>query len=284
MLGARDKIVSTSINYNNNQFLAKVFPTNISTPFDGHWTVNMEQLLIDDPQVVFIVDRSNLNLTDVPIVDPIQRANITYVLYYPADIAGWEQTVELVGTTLGGDAVNLANQYVDYVESQVTYVSNQISSIPESEHPRVLMINPTNMQIQGANTTQDAFITRAGGINAAANINGYENGASMEEIIAMNPDVIILLGTSEDKAQIMSDPQWAPLSAVQNDRVYVNPSGCSAWHSLAPECALETTWIAKMLYPTEFQSVNMVQETVDFYQTYFGITITEEDATSILNR
>ena len=42
-------------------------------------------------------------------------------------------------------------------------------------------------------------------------------------------------------------------------------------------------WLAKTLYPDRFTDINVVNETKDFYRTFYHYNLTDEEANTFLN-
>ncbi|MCA9858771.1 MAG: ABC transporter substrate-binding protein, partial [Thermomicrobiales bacterium] len=84
-----------------------------------------------------------------------------------------------------------------------------------------------NITIGGGGLLDD-MITRAGGSNIFADLpnSGHNNSVSMEDIVARNPEVIVIihyraLPAEEIIAYMKADPSWSQVSAVQNDRFVI---------------------------------------------------------------
>ena len=65
-------------------------------------------------------------------------------------------------------------------------------------------------------------------------------------------------------------------------RVYTNPRGMFWWCRETSEEALQFLWLATVLYPGAFSDIDMRNETAAFYQTFYGITLTPQQITDIL--
>ena len=70
--------------------------------------------------------------------------------------------------------------------------------------------------------------------------------------------------------------------AVKNDKLYSNPVGTFKWDRYSTEEALQLLWAGKTLHPELFTDVDLVKETREFYSTFYGYQLTEDDAQRIL--
>lgn len=86
--------------------------------------------------------------------------------------------------------------------------------------PRVLVLTPEQYTF-GQDTTIHALIEAAGGVNAAATLNGYQQ-LNDSQIIQLKPD-IILFSSTWDFASIdhwQQAPVYAELPAIRHARLY----------------------------------------------------------------
>lgn len=124
--------------------------------------------------------------------------------------------------------------------------------------PRVLALTSysDDLWVAGANSTEGSVIEAAGGVNAAAD-QGVEGNqtTSLEGVIAMNPDVIIIaqpieFGAEEFRERLRSDQALQELPAIRDDRVYVVESKhfttLSYWNIRGAED------LARILWPDDF--------------------------------
>ena len=95
--------------------------------------------------------------------------------------------------------------------------------------PRVLALTQFGDKIwtAGADSTEGGVITAAGGLNAAAEagIEGNE-ATSLEGVIAMNPEVIVIpqpveFGAEEFRQSLLDHEALAELPAVKNEAIYL---------------------------------------------------------------
>ncbi len=132
-----------------------------------------------------------------------------------------------------------------------------VTSVAEPR-PRVLALTQYSdkLWVAGSNSTEGGVILAAGGINAAeeAGIDANQT-TSLEGVIAMNPDVIIIAqpidyGAGEFRQSLLDNEALAEIPAIANDRVYVVESKhfttLSYWNIRAAED------LARILWPEDF--------------------------------
>lgn len=205
---------------------------------------------------------------------PVVQAGFT-------DEASLRQAVALTAEVLGDPrAHEIAGRYVKMLDATRDRIAAAVAGIPEIRRPRVLHVQSlVPLKIDGTHTIIDEWITRAGGRNAA-DIPGNMRPVSVEQIAAWDPDIIILGGDAG--AFDPASAQWAGLRAVRAEQVYRNPVGVFPWDRYGIEFPLQILWAARTLYPDRFAKLDMVSETVMFYQDFFGYDLSPSDAARIL--
>ena len=130
----------------------------------------------------------------------------------------------------------------------------------------------------------------AGGRNVAQvelSASGFGMSAvSLEEVIAWDPEIIVAWDTEirGGAAEIIrSSPDWAGIRAVREGRVYTMPNLPFAWCDRPPGVQrwLGIQWLANMFYPQRY-NVDMVEQTKEFYQRVYNISITDDQALEML--
>jgi iron complex transport system substrate-binding protein len=140
------------------------------------------------------------------------------------------------------------------LEARVKTVQEKIATV--SERPSVFYeldaTDPSNPWTTGSGTFIDYIITQAGGTNAASALQGDYAQISSEQLIAVNPDIILLAdapyGTTAES--VAARPGWEVISAVKENALYpVDPNIMSVPGPRLVD-ALEVT--AKILHPELF--------------------------------
>lgn len=109
--------------------------------------------------------------------------------------------------------------------------------------------DPTNPWTSGAGTFIDYIITEAGGLNAASSLQGDYAQISAEELVATNPDIILLADAlyGVTPESVAERPGWDVITAVVDNAIYpIDPNMMSVPGPRLVD-ALEET--AKLLHP-----------------------------------
>ena len=231
--------------YSNVAELAADFPV---------YEKGAENVLAENPDL-FIVSKS----TKADIVALIKEAGIPVARPALEDAAeGNISQILLMGYMLGAEerALELAAE----IGERMDLVAGRVPPPGDPERPAVISITrwSDSISISGGGTTGSAIIEAAGGVNAAARdgIDGFKT-ISVESILAMNPDFILIPQDGEGAAKLrddlLADPVLATVPAVVNQRIHlVHPPNyivLSHWTVRGVERT------AQLLYPERFADV-----------------------------
>ena len=279
-LGGADKLVATTHYVSTIPWFKQVYPniSQIPTPVSENNDLHMEELLKTRPDVVLVSTEKQ--------AEQVRQAGLSAVRVGFKDLQGLMRTVNLTAEVLGTEgAYKRAQQYNSYMQGNINKVQDRLKDIPEGEKPHVLHLGSGTevTKVSGQGIVIDEWIKLAGGVNVMKDVQGMKS-VSLEQITASSPQVIIVGGDSSAKGidSIKNDEAWADVPAVKEGKLYRNPFGAFNWDRYSTEEALQILWAAKTLHPDKFADVDMVKETREFYKTYYGYDLTEDEANRIL--
>ncbi len=149
-------------------------------------------------------------------------------------------------------------------------MTERVAAIPEADRIRVYHSVNEATRTDKRGTLPAEWTEMAGAVNVSLDqdLRLLEDKyfASLEQILLWNPDVIIV---NEDGVTdyILENPQWSPLKAVKQGKVYQMPNGVSRWgHPNSLETPLALVWTADLLYPELFADVDLEEMTRGFYR------------------
>jgi len=282
LCGVKEKLVATYPVNTVNPMFQRLLPAieTMPAPF-GSGTVNIEELLTTEPDIVFC----SASGEDAAVA--MESSGLKVVRFQFYDFEDMTHTVHLTGWILGEDALAKAEKYIDYFNGVRANITSVVSSIPTADKVSVLHHCGNSleaMRFDAGGGLINTWINLCGGINAAAEVSGNTAEISLEQVLAWNPD-LILIGSAfanDVKAEILADPLWSELDAVQNGNVMANPMGVFDWSRYSVEEALNIQWVSQTLYPDLFPDTDMRAETAYFYETFYDYTISEAEIDAIL--
>ncbi|MBR5429244.1 MAG: ABC transporter substrate-binding protein [Firmicutes bacterium] len=239
--------------------------------------MSLEEIIAAEPDVVF---GSNEDYREMFETVGIPFINCSFKTYDEMI-----QAVKLTAEVFGGDAIEKADAWANYLQERLDWVSERVADIPDEERVRVAHGSSIyELDFDGANTIIDEWITYSGGINAAAEgLEGNLQTITLEQVMEWDPDVLITGRPHDQVDEVLSDPAWASLKAVKNGAVYSNPRGIFAWDRYGVEEALQPQWCAQLLYPDRFEDFDISEEVKYFYKEFLNYELTDEEVEMILN-
>lgn len=283
MLGAGDKIVSTTDLVKTIPFFTEIVPAikmaSISSKGNND-TLNIETLIISQPQIFFATGK----LSDAQMT-MLENAGISVALLKSGSMDALLERTLITGEILGSSSHQLAKDYLAYFQRNTALVKSVISEISIKEPIKVYHAFGSPLRTSGAPSLNHDWITLAGGVNIAEhwfdNVPSRAGEVSLEQVIHANPDVIVTM-YARDTEIIKNSPEWQSITAVREGRVYTNPKGLFWWCRETTEEALQFLWLATILYPEQTQHIDIIKETKQFYQTFFNISLSDQQLEYIL--
>jgi len=141
------------------------------------------------------------------------------------------------------------------LEARVEAVQSKIA--PLSYAPTVFYeldaTDPSNPWTTGSGTFIDYIISMAGGVNAASALQGDYAQISAEELIAVNPEIILLADAlyGVTPESLAGRPGWEAIAAVTNNAIY--PIDPYIMSTPGPRLVNALEEIAKLLHPEVFE-------------------------------
>lgn len=286
MLGYGEQIVVTTDMIRKSPIFGRFVPSikNAAVCVSSSGTLNVEELIKAKPDVVFLTENAGGQQ-----LQQIRQMGMPVALLKANSIKNLVERAEITGRILGDDAHARALKYVEYYNNNVKRVGERVSRIPQKQRIRVYHTMGSPFMTAAAPSLVQDWMDLAGVINVAENwkLTSSSPGTAsrnvdLEQIIAANPEVIVCMNSADAKT-IRSGPAWKSIQAVKNGRVHVNPQGMFLWCRESTEEALQFLWLAKTVYPSLFQDVDMEKETRHFYETFYGYRLSDDDVHLFLN-
>ncbi len=252
---------------------AKLDTTCIGTDF----SMNMEEMLNKGIQAAVIWDYQ----TDE--AQQLTELGITPVMVKNETVEELQKSFMAIGQLLGKE--DRAQQFIELYEETYTKIQSYQDTLGDVEKPKVLYLRNSELKLQG----NDNFIKEALRLAGADNVAEESSNISMEEILEIDPDIILLSWfdsfTPGDLYNNTIDGQdWSNVKAVREKRVYKTPNGIYRWDAPGVETPLMMMWLAALIQPDVFLDIDMEQEVSDYFKTYFDVELTEENLRQILSQ
>lgn len=276
-MGAGEKLAGTMEFTKELHWSKFVYPDIVNVPVA---TDNAEELLSIDPDLVIVSDKDT--------AESLRTAGLPAMNLFFSDYESMKKAISILGDLLGSEYVSKAETWCKMVDGNTTEVSEAMASLKEEDKPKVYYIqgqsNNGLYATFGADSIFQEWTEIAGGIYIPAQLKLEQNQAQAEEILAANPDVVIIGGPAQHELydELMNDTAWKEINAVKNNRVYTNPNGLFPWDRFGMESALQIKFAAAVINP-ELYKVNLVEEAQEFYKTFMDIELTNEEAQNMID-
>ncbi|MFQ6099953.1 MAG: ABC transporter substrate-binding protein [Anaerolineae bacterium] len=210
---------------------------------------NLEQIVALDPDLVLAIGGEPVP----PIIGQLQELGLTVLVLEPDDLDALYHDIELAGQAAG--AQREAAELIAEMQERVAAVTALTADV--TERPLVFYeldaSDPTKPWTAGSGSWHDEFIQMAGGTNLAGTQESAWVQLNAEEIVAQDPEVIILgdaaFGTTPES--VAQRPGWDVISAVQNGRVY--PIDDNLISRPGPRVVEGIEELARLIHPELFE-------------------------------
>lgn len=274
MLGAADRIVGTVVSPRRFAWMYCLAPSLYGARLFESMTLNGEAVLALHPDLVFVT-------RDSGIAPALTRLGLDAIPVGFNDFAGLLSTIDQTADRL--DTLEAKQQAARYRAALTALLARRP---PEGAGPRrkVLHIaSLTPLTVDGEQSIVDEWIRDAGGTNAAIGIHGNKRPVSLEQILAWQPDVIVLGADAGRLDAIQTDPLWSGLAAVRERHVFRNPSGIFNWDRYSPELLLQIVWARQIIRSGTIDREAMIGQIRDFYTRFYRSPLGSKAAGRILD-
>lgn len=204
------------------------------------------------------------------------EVGIKVLFVNPESTEEMKETLRNIGLLCG--VSERAEELLKYIDEKQQSVERLIAGAKDyGTLTAYLAGNSSYLKTAGENMYQNELLTKAGLMNAAADISeNYWAEISYEQLIVYNPDVIIVSADAEYSVEdLMADENLASVEAVKDGRVYALPSEIEAWDSPVPGAFLGSLWLSSRLYPEAYPFDSFIRDAKDFYGRFYGFDVTE---------
>ena len=291
--GDADKIVGltpASKNAAVKSFLTRVADlTDVDTAFAQGETVNVEEVMNLQPDVVFYNCNNEPDVQAASKLGELGVACVGFTTAIQSTIETVNTWASLIGEVLGTEMQ--ADEIVNYGKEVEQMVTDRVSQIPENERRSALILaNYNESAIVAAGSTFGRYwLGTIGADNVAMGIEQKISPVSLEQIYEWDPDVIFLNSFSgfsvEDieNGTAVEGHDWTGLTSVKNGEFYKLPLGMYYWFPPCSDSPLALQFMAQKLYPELFEDIDMDQEIKDYFDRFYGVTLTDEDLDVLYN-
>ena len=249
--------------------------------------VNYEAVIAANPTIA--INSGKINDTMVSDCDALSESLGIPVVAVDNELNNSAEAFRFMGELLGVE--DHAEELAQYAEQVFTDI-NALSDIPEEKKVSVYFGNGEDSLETAPRGSQHAQILDA--INAI-NVADLELGdgsrvqISAEQLLAWDPDVIVVNGEPKaDKSgnsaaeDILSNPDYASLKAVQDQKVYGTPNAPFSWvdRPAGPNRLIGMRWFSALIYP-EYIKCDINEEIHKFFDLFYHVDLSDEQLENV---
>ena len=250
--------------------------------------VNYEAVIAANPTIA--INSGKINDTMVSDCDALSESLGIPVVAVDNELNNSAEAFRFMSELLGVE--DHAEELAQYAEQVFTDI-NALSDIPEEKKVSVYFGNGEDSLETAPRGSQHAQILDA--INAV-NVADLELGdgsrvqISAEQLLAWDPDVIVVNGEPKaDKSgnsaaeDILSNPDYASLKAVQDQKVYGTPNAPFSWvdRPAGPNRLIGMRWFSALIYP-EYIKCDINEEIHKFFDLFYHVDLSDEQLENVL--
>lgn len=250
--------------------------------------VNYEAVIAANPTIA--INSGKINDAMVSDCDALSESLGIPVVAVDNELNNSAEAFRFMGELLGVE--DHAEELAQYAEQIFTDI-NALSDIPEEKKVSVYFGNGEDSLETAPRGSQHAQILDA--INAV-NVADLELGdgsrvqISAEQLLAWDPDVIVVNGEPKaDKSgssaaeDILSNPDYASLKAVQDQKVYGTPNAPFSWvdRPAGPNRLIGMRWFSALIYP-EYIKCDINEEIHEFFDLFYHVDLSDEQLENVL--
>ena len=250
--------------------------------------VNYEAVIAANPTIA--INSGKINDAMVSDCDALSESLGIPVVAVDNELNNSAEAFRFMGELLGVE--DHAEELAQYAEQVFTDI-NVLSDIPEEKKVSVYFGNGEDSLETAPRGSQHAQILDA--INAV-NVADLELGdgsrvqISAEQLLTWDPDVIVVNGEPKaDKSgssaaeDILSNPDYASLKAVQDQKVYGTPNAPFSWvdRPAGPNRLIGMRWFSALIYP-EYIKCDINEEIHKFFDLFYHVDLSDEQLENVL--
>lgn len=250
--------------------------------------VNYEAVIAANPTIA--INSGKINDTMVSDCDALSESLGIPVVAVDNELNNSAEAFRFMGELLGVE--DHAEELAQYAEQVFTDI-NALSDIPEEKKVSVYFGNGEDSLETAPRGSQHAQILDA--INAVNDADlelgdGSRVQISAEQLLAWDPDVIVVNGEPKaDKSgnsaaeDILSNPDYASLKAVQDQKVYGTPNAPFSWvdRPAGPNRLIGMRWFSALIYP-EYIKCDINEEIHKFFDLFYHVDLSDEQLENVL--
>ena len=280
--GLGDKIDGVYRTVNDNEWATTIYPNSVNfykyeydESAESYFSRDVDLILLPDPSTVESLRNSGLNVLNIRQFAP---DNFDDYLFTFSEIL--RQIFPEVSPK------------IDEWQGRMNTAINDISSKLNNYHESLTLyyiygdkLNSRGSHLAYTDMPNSFIASLLKKLNVSfVSENFTSNRPSEEEVLATNPDIILIGGIYQKFLlnELINNQTWNKLDAVINDKVYNIPVGFSPFEQNSVESPIFLYDLANKIYPDLFD-YDIEALTKECYQFWFNVTLTDQQIQYLLD-
>ena len=250
--------------------------------------ISYEAVIAANPTIA--LNCGKINDAMVSDCDALSKSLGIPVIAVDNELNNSAEAFRFMGELLGVE--DHAEELAEYSEKIFTDIAS-LADIPEDEKVSVYFGNGEDSLETAPRGSQHAQILDAVNVTNVADLelgDGSRVQISAEQLLAWDPDVIVVNGEPKaDKSgnsaaeDILSNPDYASLKAVQDNKVYGTPNAPFSWvdRPAGPNRLIGMRWLSAVVYP-EYIKCDVNEEIREFFNLFYHVDLSDEQLENVL--
>lgn len=250
--------------------------------------ISYEAVIAANPTIA--LNCGKINDAMVSDCDALSESLGIPVIAVDNEINNSAEAFRFMGELLGVE--DHAEELAEYSEKIFTDIA-ALADIPEDEKVSVYFGNGEDSLETAPRGSQHAQILDAVNVTNVADLelgDGSRVQISAEQLLAWDPDVIVVNGEPKaDKSgnsaaeDILNNPDYASLKAVQDNKVYGTPNAPFSWvdRPAGPNRLIGMRWLSAVVYP-EYIKCDVNEEIREFFNLFYHVDLSDEQLENVL--
>ena len=250
--------------------------------------ISYEAVIAANPTIA--LNCGKINDAMVSDCDALSKSLGIPVIAVDNELNNSAEAFRFMGELLGVE--DHAEELAEYSEKIFTDIA-ALADIPEDEKVSVYFGNGEDSLETAPRGSQHAQILDAVNVTNVADLelgDGSRVQISAEQLLAWDPDVIVVNGEPKaDKSgssaaeEILNNPDYASLKAVQDNKVYGTPNAPFSWvdRPAGPNRLVGMRWLSAVVYP-EYIKCDVNEEIREFFNLFYHVDLSDEQLENVL--
>lgn len=235
-----------------------------------------EQIAATQPELVILK-----SFMAEQLGEPLEQLSIPVVYLDLETPEAFYKDIFVLGQVFGKP--DRAEKIIGFYQERVSRVEELVSDVGQDQKPRVLILQYSGsggevaFKVPPVSWLQTSMVEISGGspVWTDLEISGGWTVVNLEQIAAWDPDQIYLIeyagNASVIKIDLMQNPIWGNLRAVQDDQLYAFGYDFYSWDQPDTRWILGLQWLATKIHPDLTGEIDIMEEVIAFYTTLYNL-------------